>query len=149
MKLVLLLKSLPPEFDQQKAYILTIQNIILKEVATFLASNEVQILRDHATGLKIEATVITARMKQEQSKSAIAGKDKATSATPIEDIQCWECHEKGHFKSDCPRKKQRKPNTRASTVKANRATEFDDDDACKREVARTRLGHVLLQGCSA
>lgn len=129
VKLVLLLESLPPEFDQRKAYILANQNITLKEAATSLASNEVQILRDHATGLEIEATAMTARTKRGRSKSAIAGKDKATSATPIEDVECWECHEKGHFKSDCPRKKRRKPNTRASTAKANRATEFDDDDA--------------------
>ena len=63
VKLVLLLESLPPEFDQWKAYILANQNITLKEAATFLASNAVQILRDHATGLKIEATTMTARMK--------------------------------------------------------------------------------------
>lgn len=54
-KLVLLLESLPPEFDQRKAYILANQNITLKGAATSLASNEVEILRDHATGLEIEA----------------------------------------------------------------------------------------------
>ena len=39
------------------------QNIILKEAATFLTNNEVQIFRDHATGLEIEATAMTAKIK--------------------------------------------------------------------------------------
>lgn len=65
VKLVLLLESLPPKFDQQKVYILGNQNITLKEAATFLASNEVQILRDYATGLEIEVTTMIAKMKQE------------------------------------------------------------------------------------
>lgn len=110
VKIVLLLESLPPEFDQQKAYILVNQNITLKEAATFLASNEVQIFRDHATGLEIKATAMIARMKQRQSKSAIIGKDKAISAKLIEDVEYWECYEKSHFKSDYPKKKQRKSN---------------------------------------
>lgn len=68
-------------------------NITLKEAANSQASNEVQILRDHATGFEIEATAMTARMKRGRPKSAIAGKNKsipATSTPPIEDIECWE-----------------------------------------------------------
>lgn len=108
------------------------QNITLKEAAASLASNEAQILREHATGLEIEAAAMTARMKRGRPKSTIAGKDKsipATSTIPIADVECWECLEKGHFRSDCPRKRRRRPNTRASTAKANKAAEVDDDDA--------------------
>lgn len=128
VKLVLLLESLPPEFDQRKAYILANQNITLREAATSLASNEVQILRENATGLEIEATAMTARTKRGRPRSITASKDKsapATAITPLEDLECWECHEKGHFRSDCPRKKRRKPNTRATTSKV---TEVDDDN---------------------
>ncbi len=142
VKLVLLFESLPSEFDKRKAYTLANQNITLKEARTSLASNEVQTLRDYATGLEIKATPMTARMKRGQPKSAIAGKNKltpATSTTPIEDVECWECHKKSYFRSDCPRKKRRRLNTRASTAKANKATKIDDDDALLQANIATEL----------
>lgn len=58
------IESLLPEFDKQKAYILVNQNITLKEAATFLANNKVQILRDYATRFEIEATTMTVKIKQ-------------------------------------------------------------------------------------
>lgn len=64
------------------------QNIILKKTGTSLANNEIQILRDHTTGLEIKATAMIARTKQGQLKSAIASKDKTILATPIENIEC-------------------------------------------------------------
>ena len=87
MKLILFFKSLSQEFDQQKAYILASQNITLRKIATSFASNEVQILRNHATKLEIEEIAMTARIKQRWSKSVIAGKVKVTSATFIEDVE--------------------------------------------------------------
>lgn len=97
MKLVLLLKSLSPKFDQQKTYILANQNTTLKKAATSLAGNEFQILRDYTTGLEIETTIITAKMKQGQSKLAIAGKNKIISAILIKDVEYQEYHKKGCF----------------------------------------------------
>lgn len=46
-------------------------------------------------------------MKQGQLKSAIASKNKLISAILtilIEDIEYWECHEKGYFQSNCQEK---------------------------------------------
>lgn len=63
LKLVLVLKSLLIEFDQQKVYTVANPNITLKETKTSLASNEVQIFRDYATGLEIESTVMIAKIK--------------------------------------------------------------------------------------
>lgn len=91
VNLVLLLESLPPQFDQRKAYILANQSITLKEVATSLANNEIQIFRDLATGLEIEATAMTARMKRGRPKSSIAGKDTSIPATTTTPVECWEC----------------------------------------------------------
>lgn len=63
IKLVLLFKNLSLKFDQQQAYILANQNIILKKVVSFLANNKVQIFKNHITNLKIKAITITTRMK--------------------------------------------------------------------------------------
>lgn len=83
-------ESLPAEFDKQKAYILANKNIILKETATFLASNKIQIFRDYTSGLEIEAIPMTTKIKQGQLKLFIVGKIKLTSAIltmPIEDVE--------------------------------------------------------------
>ena len=130
-KLVLLLESLPPEFDRRKAYILANQNITLREAATPLASNEAQILRENATGLEIETTAMTARTKRGRPRSTTVKKDKsvpATATTPLEDVDCWKSHKQVYFRSDCPRKKRRKPNTRATTSRPNKVTEVNDYD---------------------
>lgn len=63
IKLVLLFESFSPEFNQWKGYILINQNITLKKVVTFLASNEVQIFRNYVIKLEIKAIVIIARIK--------------------------------------------------------------------------------------
>ena len=104
-----------------------------------MAVNEVQILRDYTSGLEIETTVITAKMKQGQSKSGIMDKNKAILAIPIKDIKYWKYHKKGYFQSHCSRKKQKKPNIQASTVKANRATEFDNNDTPLQANIATKL----------
>lgn len=64
------------------------QNITLKEVVTFLASNKVQILKNYTTGLEIKAIAIKTRIKQWWLKSAIKSKDKATLATAIKKVEC-------------------------------------------------------------
>lgn len=54
---------------------------------------------------------------------------KEILAISSEYVERWECHKKGHFKGDYPRKKRKKLNTQAYIAKANRATKFDNDDA--------------------
>lgn len=105
MKLILLFENFPPEFDYQKVYIWTNQNITLKKITISLVSDNIQIFRDQAIGLKIQIIAIIAKIKQGQLKLAIVYKNKAILTTSIKDIKYWKCYKKNHFKNHCLKKK--------------------------------------------
>lgn len=92
-------------------------------------NNEVWILKKYAISLEIKTTAIIAKIKLKQLKLAIAGKDKTILTTLIKDVECWKCYKKSYFKSNCLKKKQRKPNSYISISKANRVTKFNKVDA--------------------
>lgn len=64
MKSVLFFENLPPEFDQQKVYIMANRNITLKGAAISLASNDIQIFKNYTIELEIEVIAMIARTKQ-------------------------------------------------------------------------------------
>lgn len=63
-----------------------------------MASNEVQILKNHTTSLKIETTTIIAKIKQKQLKLAIAGKNKAIFTIFIKNVECSKYYKKAILK---------------------------------------------------
>lgn len=126
VKLVLLLESLPVEFDARKAYILANQNMTLKTAVTSLASNEVQILRENAIIGEVESSAMLTRSKSrprsQRERTLTTRQPPMTDSTPISKVECWKCGKTGHYKNECTEKEDT-PNVstnRRSSTKPNK-----------------------------
>ncbi len=75
------------------------------------------------------AAATTSKWSQASTGEAKASpaKQEKGSSTPIKEIFCWHCNEKGHRASDCPKKAAASPNTKTSSmspVKTTKAVSF-------------------------
>ncbi|KAE8677291.1 Serine/threonine kinase [Hibiscus syriacus] len=141
---LMLLSSLPNEFEHLKKMLLHGKdNVTLKYVTAALDSYELRKKTNKES--KYEAVeAIVARGRSKSQKPKWRGRSKSKSR--LEKDECAFCHEKGHWKKDCPKLKKKGKATPDACVE-----EHDANDSDISLVASSTTFHsdewILNSGC--
>ena len=143
-KALILLGSLPDEYEHFIISMLTgKETITFKEVTTALYSNELR-KKSKLENRSSAGEAHTVRGRSQSRKPGRRGRSK--SKGKLDKNECAFCHEKGHWKKDCP-KLQKKKGKAASEACATENDEPDFSLACVSSVTGTD-GWLFDSACS-
>lgn len=107
-KTIILLFSLPNSYEHLvDTLIYGRQTITMVDVKETLSSKDVTKRESR------EAKGLMARGRSEKKESNKGKKKKSKSRS--KNMKCFQCHKKGHFKKDCPKRKNKPKDTREKT----------------------------------
>ena len=142
---IMLLSSLPDEFEYLETAMLHGKNKVTSdEVRAALYSYELRKKGKMESKNQIaEAMVVRGRAKNKKPKR----RGRSQSKTRLERDECAFCHEKGHWKRDCPKLKQKQKTAPDACI-----AEHDGDDSDLSLVAAPSSFHsdewILDSGCT-
>src|ERR1043165_1426315 len=141
-----LLGSLPEEFEFLEMTLLHGKvAVTLSEVCGALYSYELRRKdkKDNSTGVT-EALIVRGR----QRSQAKGKKQRSKSKSKLSKDECAFCHEKGHWRKDCPKLKKKAQSDKEKTVAV---AEYNNDSDCSLVVTGSTSSSsvwLLDSGCS-
>ncbi|KAH9678917.1 hypothetical protein KPL71_025907 [Citrus sinensis] len=123
-KAIILLSSLPPSYEH---FVDTLlygrQSITMADVKDSLSSKEVTRKSEVKDG-----EGLTARGRPEKKDYSNKNRKRSKSKSKNKNLKCFQCHKEGHFKKDCPERKNKEKDGPKKNGDAAVASEEKDDE---------------------
>ncbi|KAL5850870.1 hypothetical protein ACOSQ4_008883 [Xanthoceras sorbifolium] len=126
---LMLLFSLPDKYTFIEAMLLHgKEKVSLSEVCSTLYSHELRKKdREESKKAEVVAEALVARGRPQGQKKGIRGRSRS-KGRPSKD-ECAFCREKGHWKKDCPKLKNRGKDDKGKAVAESCVAEYSDEDS--------------------
>ncbi|KAE8654775.1 glutamate-ammonia ligase family protein [Hibiscus syriacus] len=124
---LMLMGSLPNEFEYLETTLLHGKvDVSLSEVTAILYSYELR-KKDKQENTSVEAEALVVRGRSKSQNKGRRGRSKSKSR--LSKDECAFCREKGHWKKECPRLKNKGKPERGKAVSESNVVKYDDTDS--------------------
>ncbi|KAE8684117.1 hypothetical protein F3Y22_tig00111151pilonHSYRG00072 [Hibiscus syriacus] len=131
---LMLMGSLPDEFEYLETTLLHGKvDVSLSEVTAALYSYELR-KKDKQENTSVEAEALVVRGRSKSQNKGSRGRSKSKSR--LSKDECAFCREKGHWKKECPKLKNKGKPERGKAVSESNVVEYDDGDSDSHSLLR-------------